>query len=158
MITISYIKDCPLKCTSKWIKLQESRLIVALTSKLELQCFLWVIMYFIILYTGKFWQRKNLANLANCKLFTKIVLTNIQIYTETVFGICTDFSLFTEFFPTNSFACMVCQNFPHQNSPKYDIYNIIYLYNLKIMNLKRKVGIYTYIYLYNKSSKAVLYC
>ena len=43
------------------------------------------------------------VNLANRELFTKNFLTNIHRYTENVFGIYTDCSLFTKFFLTNSF-------------------------------------------------------
>ena len=52
---------------------------------------------------------------ANRELFAKIFLTNIHRYTENVFGICTDCSLFTKFFLTNSFTCTVHQNFPPLN-------------------------------------------
>ena len=65
-----------------------------------------------LLHTGKFWQEKKLANLANYGLFAKIFLANIHTYTENVFGICIDCSLFAEFFLANSFTCMVRQNFP----------------------------------------------
>ena len=41
--------------------------------------------------------------LANRELFAKIFLTNIHRYTENVFGICTDCSLFSKFFSANSF-------------------------------------------------------
>ena len=36
-----YIKDCPSKCTSKWIKIHENCLMEALASKLMFQGFLW---------------------------------------------------------------------------------------------------------------------
>ena len=67
---------------------------------------------FLIAYTGKFWLGKKLANLANRELFAKIFPTNIHRYTQNVFGIYTDCSLFTKFFLANSFICMVRQNFP----------------------------------------------
>ena len=50
---------------------------------------------------------EKLANLANCELFANIFLANIHRYTENVFDICTDCSLFTTF----SYTCTVCQNF-----------------------------------------------
>ena len=45
MFNNSYIKNCPLKCTSNWFKLWEGLLMAALTSKLEFQGFLWRIFY-----------------------------------------------------------------------------------------------------------------
>ena len=50
-----------------------------------------------------FGGEKIVLNLANRDLFAKIFLTNIHRYTETVFGICIDCSLFAKFFPANSF-------------------------------------------------------
>ena len=51
---------------------------------------------------GKFWWGKigefGKSNLANHELFTIIFLTNIHRYTENVFGISTDCSLFAKFF------------------------------------------------------------
>ena len=44
-----------------------------------------------------------MANLANRQLFAENFLTIIYRYIKTVFGICTDCSLFTKFFLTNSF-------------------------------------------------------
>ena len=57
----------------------------------------------------------------NRELFTKIFLANIHRYTENVFSICTDCSLFTKFSSPIAFTCMVRQNFPHQIFPVYDI-------------------------------------
>ena len=54
-----------------------------------------------VLYTGKFWQEK-LANLANSELFAKINFP--RQYTETVYGICIDCTLFAKFFLANSFC------------------------------------------------------
>ena len=51
----------------------------------------------------KILAREKLANLVNHELFTKIFPPNIHIYTENVFEICTDCSLFTKFFLANSF-------------------------------------------------------
>ena len=45
--------------------------------------------------------------------FTKIFLTNIHKYTKNVFGICTDFRLFTKFFLANSFYLYGLPNFSH---------------------------------------------
>ena len=55
---------------------------------------------------------EKLANLASHELFTKIFLANIHRYTENVFGIYTDCSLFTKFSSPITFTCMVHQNFP----------------------------------------------
>ena len=41
--------------------------------------------------------------LTNRKLFAKILLANIHRYTENVYGICSDCSLFTKFFLVNNF-------------------------------------------------------
>ena len=56
-----------------------------------------------LLYMGKFWLRKKLANLTNCELFA-----NIYKYINNIFGICTDCSLFDKFFLANSFYLIVC--------------------------------------------------
>ena len=57
---------------------------------------------------GKFWCGKKLVNLANCELFTKIFLANVHRYTENVFGMCTDSSLFIKIFLANTaFTCIV---------------------------------------------------
>ena len=48
--------------------------------------------------------RGKLENLASHELFAKIFLSNIDRYTENVFGICTDRILFAKFFLTNSFC------------------------------------------------------
>ena len=47
--------------------------------------------------------RGKLANLVNFELFVKMFFTNIHRYTENVFDICTDCSLFNIFFLANSF-------------------------------------------------------
>ena len=52
---------------------------------------------------GKFWWEEKLTNLANRELFTKFSLTNMHGYIESVFGICTDCSLFAKIFLANSF-------------------------------------------------------
>ena len=70
-----------------------------------------------ITYTGKFWWEK-LANLGNRELFAKIFLANIHRYTENVYDICTDCSLFTK---PIAFTCMVHQNLPCQIFPMYGI-------------------------------------
>ena len=59
---------------------------------------------FILLYMGKFWQEKQLANR---ELFAKIFVANIHRCTENLFSIRI---VFAKFFLTNT--CMVCQNFP----------------------------------------------
>ena len=59
-----------------------------------------VVMKFIVI---KYGTPENSGRGKNCELFTKIFPTNIHRYTENVFGICTDCSLFAEFFLTNSF-------------------------------------------------------
>ena len=65
---------------------------------------------------GKLLVGKKMANLANRELFTKIFLNNIHRYTENVFGICTDCSLFTKFsLPIVWFAKI----FPRQIFPVY---------------------------------------
>ena len=46
----------------------------------------------------KYLAGKRLVNLVNCQLFAKIFLTNSHRYTDNVFGICTDCSLFAKFF------------------------------------------------------------
>ena len=56
--------------------------------------------------------------LANCELFAKIFITNIHRYTENVFDICTNCSLFVKFFLAKSF----CQ----YGSPKF--YHVWYKY------------------------------
>ena len=61
-------------------------------------------------YKGNF-GREKLVNLVNLELFAKNFLANIHRYTKNVFGICTDFSLFTKFFLTIDFTCMVHQQF-----------------------------------------------
>ena len=58
---------------------------------------------FMLPYTRKFRQDKQLANLANRELFAKIFLTNSYRYTKNAFGICFDHILFTNFFFANSF-------------------------------------------------------
>ena len=77
--------------------------------------------------------REKLANLVNRELaFAKNFLANIHRYTEYVFGICTDFSLYAKFFLANSFYVPVwlAKNFPHQNFPVYGnyIYTNIHTY------------------------------
>ena len=57
------------------------------------------------------WQGKNLANLTNCELFTKIFLTNIQIHFSS-------YALTSQIFPS---TCMVHQNFPPPIFPMYGI-------------------------------------
>ena len=52
-------------------------------------------------------------NLGNYGLFGKIFLTKIHKYTENVFGIFTDCSLFTKFFLTNSFHLYGLPIFSH---------------------------------------------
>ena len=52
---------------------------------------------------GKILAGEKLANLANREPFTKILLANIHRYTENVYAIYTDCSLFTKFFLINSF-------------------------------------------------------
>ena len=74
-------------------------------------------------YMGKFWGGK-LANLVNREVFVKIFLTNIHRYTENVFGICTDCSLFTNFFSPIAFTCMVHQNF---SPAKYFPCTVLYM-------------------------------
>ena len=67
-------------------------------------------------------------NLANKELFTKIFLANIHRYTENVFGLCTDCSLFAKFFLTDSFFLPVwptknfaCHIFPMYVLPSYSV-------------------------------------
>ena len=55
----------------------------------------------------------ELSYLANCELLIKIFLTNIHRYTENVFGIYTDCSLFAKFFLTNSFYLYGLPKFSH---------------------------------------------
>ena len=54
-------------------------------------------------HTQEIFGGEKLANLVDSELFAKIFLTNIHRYTENVFGICTDCSLFTKVFLANSF-------------------------------------------------------
>ena len=61
---------------------------------------------------------------ANHEPFAKIFLANIHRYTENVLGICTDFSLFTKFFLTNSFYLY--------SSPKFSC--VQYIMNLATSN------------------------
>ena len=75
-------------------------------------------------YTGKFWQGKKLTNSVNRELFAKILLTNIHIYSENVFGICIDINLFAKIFLTSSFYLY--------GSPKFSsakIFHVRYIVN-----------------------------
>ena len=49
------------------------------------------------------WDIFGGGKLMNGELFAKTFLTNIHRYTENVFGICTDCSLFAKFFLANNF-------------------------------------------------------
>ena len=50
--------------------------------------------------------------LANCELFDKIFLANSHGYAENAFGICTDCSLFANFFLTSNFYLYGLPKFP----------------------------------------------
>ena len=56
----------------------------------------------VLPYMGNFAGEK-LVNLTNRESFAKVIFVNIHRYTKNVFGWCTDFSLFTKFFLTNTF-------------------------------------------------------
>ena len=67
---------------------------------------------------GKYLAGEKLANLVNRELFANILFTTIHRYTENVFGICTDCSLFAKFFLADNFylygspniSCVLQQN------------------------------------------------
>ena len=61
---------------------------------------------------GKILAGEKLANLANIELFT---IANRYRYTENVFGVSTDCSLFAKVSSPIAFTCMVRQNFPSPN-------------------------------------------
>ena len=54
--------------------------------------------------------------LVNRELIAKVFLANIRRYTENVFGICTDYSLFIKLFLANSFYRYGSPKFSHAKS------------------------------------------
>ena len=60
-------------------------------------------------------QFAKFTNFSPTKIFPCMVFANIHRYTKNVFGVCTDCSLFTKIFLTNSFTCMIRQNFTLPN-------------------------------------------
>ena len=75
-------------------------------------------MHQLLPYTGKFGWRK-----IGESLFAKIFLAKVQKYTENVFGICTDCSLFAKFFLANSLYLYGLPKFP---LPEFSI--TVYMY------------------------------
>ena len=108
---IVYIRNCSLKKTFTICRLSYIYSISQENILIQL--------YICITEHRKYLAVEKMANLANRELFAKIFLGNIHTYTENIFGICTDCSLFA-YLPT--FPCqqllpvaMVCQNFPLPN-------------------------------------------
>ena len=74
---------------------------------------------------NNFWEILVGEKLVNCEPFAKIFLAYIHRYTENIYGVCTDCSLFTKFFLANSFYLHAYIWFtkilPHQIFPVYGI-------------------------------------
>ena len=96
----------------KIVRAKYFRLLGQPTKKLILRSKIWCLTHQAVLYIRKFWWEKKASNLANHELFIKTFLANIPRYTENVFDICTDCSLFSS---PIAFTCMIHQNFPPPN-------------------------------------------
>ena len=91
---------------------------------------IYIYMYVYIVHR-KILAGEKLANLVNCELFAKFS-SPVFRYTENVFGICTDCSLFVKFFLTNNFYLYGLSKFSPTKIFPCTVYIFICTYVYKI--------------------------